>query len=334
MRLLWKIKYPLFGVVGLVLLRNAFKGFATPFRIRAAMNLFLISITVASIYGVIKAWGEFNLLTFATGAFEDRNGGLTGVMRYSYGIQMVLIVLSGLLVYRKQVPDFFNRGLFFTAYATSLIGLWASGSRGAFVGFLCAFPFIFFFANRWRFWISGVPCWTLAGLILFGNYTSNTGVRILNHQPSASSALRGMQGDDRLSLYQAALLALKERPALGYGPGQFRAQIIRLREQYDLSWKGRSASHAHNVFLETAANLGSVGLVVLLGWLYFWARELWARKDLMAKCILPFICAFIVSGQFEYTFDANNAFLIFFIYSISSIASPTEPKLATHHAGR
>ena len=139
-----------------------------------------------------------------------------------------------------------------------------------------------------------------------------------------------MKTDDRLSLYQAALFMLKEKPLLGYGPGQFRNQVVRVRSQNGLGWEGRTTPHAHNVFLETAANLGAVGLIALLGWLGCWVHELWRRKDLIAKCVLPFICAFIVGGQSEYTFDANNSFLIFFVYSASSITTWSGIKASVH----
>ncbi len=326
------MKYPLFGVLGVLLLGIAFKRFVTLSKIRVLTNLFLLSIILASLYGIVKTWGQFDLLTFSKGESPDRSGGFTGIMRYSHGIQMVLVILSAILVYQKQTPEFFHRGLLLVAYVTGLIGLWASGTRGAIVGFLCAVPFIFFFCSRRRFWLSSAVCWPLAILIVFGNF-------LKKDTPVAPGAptviLRGLSGDDRLTLYSAALYALKERPLLGYGPGQFRNQIIRLRSEYNLDSKGHPASHAHNTFLETAANLGGIGLAALLAWLFFWARELWARKDLMAKCILPFICAFIVSGQFEYTFDANNAFLVFFVYSLSSIPihRASEDTFANHKSG-
>lgn len=290
---LLKMKYPLFGVLGVFFLGITFRHFLTARKIKVLANLFLLSITLASLYGIVKAWGQFDLLTFSRGEFPDRSGGFTSVMRYSHGIQMVLVILSAILVYQKQAPEIFHRGLLLVAYVTSLTGLWASGTRGAIVGFLCAVPFVFFFCSRRRFWLSSAVCWPLAILIVFGNFLkSNAPVA-----PGAPTViLRGMSGDDRLSLYSAALYALKERPLLGYGPGQFRNQITRLRSEYDLDWKGRPEPHAHNTFLETAANLGGIGLTSLLAWLFFWARELWTRKDLMAKCILPFICAFIVSG--------------------------------------
>ena len=144
-----------------------------------------------------------------------------------------------------------------------------------------------------------------------------------------------MKTDNRLSLYQAALFMLREKPLLGHGPGQFGKQAPRICGQHGLGHPVQHA-HAHNVFFETAANLGAIGLIALLGWLGCWIHELWMRKDLVAKCVLPFVCAFIVGAQSEYTFDANNSFLILFVYSASSIATwigiktPVRPTTAIH----
>ena len=334
-RAVLKMKYPLFGVLGVVLLGSLPKTFVTESRIRLTANLFLASITVASTYGILKVWG-FDVLTLSVCTGGGQAAGLTGIMRYNHGIQMVLVLLAGILVYRKQVPPFYNRGLFLAAFGTGLVGLWEGATRGALVGFLCAIPFVFFFQSRKRFWFSTVICWPLALFIVFGNYL-NVGSRIptIGATNNPPRVLRGMKTDDRLSLYQAALFMLREKPLLGHGPGQFVKQALRISGQHGLGHPVQHA-HAHNVFLETAANLGAIGLIALLGWLGCWIHELWMRKDLVAKCVLPFVCAFIVGAQSEYTFDANNSFLIFFVYSASSIATwigiktPVRPTTAIH----
>ncbi len=325
---LLKIKYPLFGVLGIFLMGSAYKRFLTPCRIEVLLNLFRISITVASVYGAVKALAKFDLLTFSMGGFPDRSSGFTGVMRYSHGLQMVLVVLSALLIHRRPSPQGFHRGLLLVAFVASLIGLWASGTRGAIVGFLCAVPFVFFLSHRRHFWLSSVVCWPLAILIVAGNYLRSDAPQT----PAAPAAIiRGMSGDDRLHIFAAALYAVKERPLLGFGPGQFKNQVARLRSQYHLDWKGRPSSHAHNIFLETAANLGMIGLAALIAWLVCWVREVWSRKDLLAQCVLPFICAFIVGGQSEYLLDANNAFMVFFAFSLSSISLSRKPEDANEH---
>ena len=164
-----KMKYPLFGVLGIALLGSPPKAFVTESRIRLTANLFLASITLASAYGILKVWG-FDALTFSVHTSGGQAAGLTGIMRYNHGIQMVLILLAGILVYRKQVPPFYNRGLFLAAFGTGLVGLWEGATRGALVAFLCSIPFVFFFQSQKRFWLSTVVCWPLALFIIFANY--------------------------------------------------------------------------------------------------------------------------------------------------------------------
>jgi len=49
-----------------------------------------------------------------------------------------------------------------------------------------------------------------------------------------------------------------------------------------------------------------------------WAMEVYATGGLIRNMIFPFGVAFFISSQFEVTFDANNASMIFFLYSLSS----------------
>ena len=57
-----------------------------------------------------------------------------------------------------------------------------------------------------------------------------------------------------------------------------------------------------------------------MAWIFLWGLELRRGHDAVGAGLLPFLVAFVVSGQFEYLFDANNSFLILFLYSLSSSA--------------
>lgn len=185
------MKYPLFGVLGVVLLGSLPKAFVTESRIRLTANLFLASITVASTYGILKVWG-FDVLTLSVCTGGGQAAGLTGIMRYNHGIQMVLVLLAAILVYRKQVPPFYNRGLSLAAFGTGLVGLWEGATRGALVGFLCAIPFVFFFQSRKRFWFSTVICWPrpyssfLATTSTLGPESLPSGQPIIHHASCAA----------------------------------------------------------------------------------------------------------------------------------------------------
>ncbi len=70
-------------------------------------------------------------------------------------------------------------------------------------------------------------------------------------------------GDDRLKLWSNTLLLVKEKPILGSGAGNWFVEI----KKYGLNEYsgGSSYAQAHNVWLETAAELGLIGLLLLIG---------------------------------------------------------------------
>ena len=114
------------------------------------------------------------------------------------------------------------------------------------------------------------------------------------------------------------MIAIKERPVIGWGLSNFHSQLKRIKHEYDLEAKDYDDAHSHNLFLEIGSGTGLIGLFLFLGWLISWAIEVFKAGGLVRALIVPFGVVFVVSSQFEVTFDANNATMIFFLYSLSS----------------
>lgn len=70
-------------------------------------------------------------------------------------------------------------------------------------------------------------------------------------------------GNDRLELWRNSLMLIKEKPLLGSGAGNWFVEI----KKYGLNDYNHSNnySHAHNVWVETATELGIIGLLLLMG---------------------------------------------------------------------
>ena len=101
------------------------------------------------------------------------------------------------------------------------------------------------------------------------------------------------------------------------GHYQLGQHLPEIKERHGIAHVHGEASHAHNIFLQTGADFGLIGLLVLVAWMGLWIRELLAVGGLPMQLGLPFIAAMVVGGQFEYIFDANNSVLIFTVYAIS-----------------
>jgi O-antigen ligase len=148
----------------------------------------------------------------------------------------------------------------------------------------------------------------LVGVYLFGSGQSNS--RFLVNKNNSSDVIRRSQ-------WKAAIIATKEKPVLGWGLSNFHSQLKRIKTDYDLDAKDYNDAHSHNLFLEIASGTGLVGLVLFLGWVLSWAWESFKAGGLTRALVIPFGVAFVVSSQFEVTFDANNASMIFFLYGLS-----------------
>jgi len=316
-RNLLKLKYFLFGILGLVVMRHVLCQGVSRKVVRGLLHLFFGSIIISVTYGIVGTLTGFDLETWQNRKFY-REGGLTGTMRFGYGMGMVLPILLALWLRRKKWADWFNARLLTVTLIMGLAGLLLTQTRGAMLGILCAVPLVILLHNRKRGLIAGYVCGLLVALLTLGNLIGNERLEQMFNIKVPGRFMLGFANDDRLSIYTAAVMSMSERPLQGLGMNQFGHHINDLKTRYDLDYPGNNTPHAHNVFLEIGANLGLLGLVAMGAWVFLWSMELWRRHDIFGACLLPFLVAFVVSGQFEYLFDANNSFLIFFLYSISS----------------
>jgi O-antigen ligase len=90
----------------------------------------------------------------------------------------------------------------------------------------------------------------------------------------ASAAGNWWDKSPRLSVWHEALLIYGQNPVLGAGFGQFGWQHFQLGAPLRNTVTPDLYNHAHSIVLETAAEMGTAGLLVLLGTLALWLRQL------------------------------------------------------------
>jgi O-antigen ligase len=158
--------------------------------------------------------------------------------------------------------------------AASLAGLYLSFSRGAWIGAAAAGIAMLIFVPRRR-WI-GIGLATVGAIIFFTLYS-------LNLLPSAIASrfadvgsffqvydVRGVHVNDsnfaiveRLAHWQAAVNMAEANPIFGVGLGNYEAAY----DTYRLVKWQYALGHAHNVYLNTLAETGALGLA---GYLILW----------------------------------------------------------------
>ena len=304
---LGKLKYFLFGVGGIFVLRYWTLNASDKMK-RVILNTFFVSLIVAGAYVMYRYTTDVII-----SGVDRRGRPLTETMRYGYGSSMILLTLLSAILHKERITNFFNHKLAIFAFVIGFLGMYLTYTRGALLGFLCGLPFVlFYYKKRLGLLVGGsavILVGILGGIYLFGsgNYQS----RFLMNKNNSSDVIRRSQ-------WQAALIATKERPYLGWGLSNFHTQLKRIKIENDLAAKDYNDAHAHNLFLEVASGTGLIGLFFFLGWVLSWALELFFSGGLNRALIIPFGVAFVISSQFEVTFDANNACMIFFLYSLSS----------------
>lgn len=297
-----RLKYFLYGIGGIFVFRVWLKEASDKTK-SFLVNIFFLSIVVAAAYAMYN----FTIVT------DGRAKGLTDTMRYGYGSAMALLVILSATLHHEKIKGWFNWKVAIPVFVIGFIGMYLTYTRGALLGFLCGLPFVlYFYKPKLGITLGGLAVLAVLGLVgvyLFGsgNYES----RFLVSKNNGSDHIRRSQ-------WQAAIIATKEKPVLGWGLSNFHSQLKRIKNDYDLEAKHYNDAHSHNLFLEIASGTGIVGLLAFLGWLVSWALEAFKAKGMYRALIVPLGVAFVVSSQFEVTFDANNASMLFFVYALSS----------------
>lgn len=306
-----KSKYFFLTLLGLYAYRSSLKEFLTPKRVRLLVNLFLFATSLATLSGLIGLWTGFNPLRFKEACHATRACGVFGMyMTYGYGIALASVIMVGLVLYRKKVENYLSVPLLYCATFLSVVGLYFSFARGAWIGFLVALPFFFFKTHKKIF----VGVMAGVGVTAFLLLQFNTQIR-----ETFFSSDRLHSNSQRITMYKAAWHGFKESPLVGLGFRQFEPNSSRLKEQYGLG-DIQFAGHAHNNFFEHLASTGIIGFLALLFFHLFWFLEMMKRKDVVGDITLPFIVAFSVSGLFQYNVgDAENLFMIMMVYALSQI---------------
>ncbi|MFZ9001009.1 MAG: O-antigen ligase family protein [Bacteriovoracaceae bacterium] len=309
-----KAKYFIFGLLGFFAYRETFKNYITEKHKKILLATFIISTTLASLSGIIALYSGFNILKWKEACHATRACGVYGMyMTYGYGISLFCILLTGLFLKRKQLSSLVSTPLLSIGLVVNLAGLYLSYARGGLIGYLFALPF-FFLKDHKKVFLSVM----LISVVGLGGLIS------LNPTINDMFLKRAGSNTQRLEFFEAAYMAFKERPLLGYGYRNFEPHVKDIKERYGIG-SPYMGGHAHNNYLEHLASTGVVGVIVMLLFLFYWLKEMYQGNDVWSRTIFTFIVSFLISGLFQYTFgDGENLFLIMGLYSLSLCLKDSE----------
>lgn len=248
----------------------------------------LLTMTLQAAIGIYEArWRGSGPIGFrlsegvyrAYGTFEQPNP-FAGFIGLGLPIALALTAYYGISLLRKSPVAlrfrYFTRWIVGGSSALMLVAaLYLSFSRGAWLGAVAAIGVMMAFAPR-RLWI-GVGLMVIAFALLIGLSSAGLLPAAINERLADAGELfqfrdvRGAAINDanyalieRLARWQAALNMLTNQPWTGVGFGNYQA----VYEQYRLINWPTPLGHAHNIYLNVAAETGVPGLAA---YVFLWA---------------------------------------------------------------
>lgn len=308
-----KLKYLLFGLLAIFPYQAYFKDVSKK-QIRHMVTAFLVLLAIGNVAGIHALFDGFHYLRMKEASDGTRAAGMYGMaITYGYGIELVFIILLGLTVnFWRSVQGFVNRNILVISLITTAFGFYFAYARGAMLAFIISLPFVFMKSRPKIFYtlmILGTFLIGIATSVVFSK-SGDSGNRFLLSAKTESNMIR-------LSQYEAAVAAFKEKPWTGWGYRNFEANAYDIKERNNIAYK-EFYGHAHNNYLEFLASTGIFGFISIVLFVVFWLFEMWKRNDAIGTVLLPFVISFAVSGLFQNTInDGENMFVIMFLYALS-----------------
>jgi len=286
----------------------------------------LISLSAATISGIIGMWTDFNPLRWGPDPSPARASGISGmVLTYAYSLQFSVLLLVSLVIERKRtVFRWTGRrrcleiGLW-VGCGIALAGLYLSFSRGAMLGAVAGFVALAVIQQK-RWLTTGL---IVAGLGLAGYAWTQ------KHRYFSRAELS--EDQVRLSQWKTAIQTFRTHPVFGVGYRQFEERNVELKKSFGYAedwyreieeekhwyyFKG----HAHNDYLEAFASTGVLGGIAYLGFCACWVWEV-SRRNLTRSLFLPLVIAFLASSFFQNVFtDSEVLGFLLFLYFASQIS--------------
>lgn len=309
---------------------------------------FILSAWFMIFYGVASGLGWSGFLGGDFGVSGFRFKGSIGNPAY---VAVYLLFASFLASY-LWIKDWKNTGkiskwLSGISSAIFIVIILLTATRGAFLGLMfglvVAAIYLAWYYPKWR--------WILAGLVLLGILTVGGLVAYKDTEPIKNwpvarlldLSLSTKTFQDRLTIWGIAYEGIKERPILGYGPGNFLPVFYK---HYDPSYfkpgedYGAWFDRAHNIFLDYMIAAGVMGLLAYLGIFIIFIvtffknqkrinkeldnKEKWEiwRERLLQALFIATPLAYLVQGLV--LFDVSTTYLIMFAFF--ALASVTYDK--------
>jgi putative inorganic carbon (hco3(-)) transporter len=258
-----------------------------------ARNVSILRRVIWMLIGVGMFLGSISVYQYLTGSFDNNYWGfgeaaIQNIAGSSSGYriagpigdpnfysQIMLVIVPISFVRFLDEKNTILRGLALYAVGVSLLTVFFSFSRGAFLA-LVLMGFIYFFINRPK--PNQLVFMMLIGVIVFRFIPAEYTDRLLTLPALFSGTTQGVTSDisfqGRASELTAAWMMFADHPVFGVGASNYPVYYQQYSRRIGLDPR-TEARQAHNLYLEVAAEMGLAGLIAFFTLLWNVFNGVW-----------------------------------------------------------
>lgn len=298
--------------------------------VRLAWFLILLGFAV-SLFGIVQHFTSEGEIYWVRKPVEggDIFGPYVNRNHFAGFVELVLPVGLALMVFRGLRRDLYPLTVLLTLIPLGALVL--SGSRGGIVGFAFELGVLALLARTRRRHgkeSKRLLTWGIIGLAAVAFMVwlgaGKLAERFSNVRKGDVSLER------RVTLFEGAARIFLHHPVSGTGMGT----LVSVFPGYETAYDGRLVEHAHNDYIETLANMGILGGICGLAFLWFLyrgARRSWDAEQghfsraLHAASIMA-VCGLLLHGLVDFNLQIPANAILFLVQSSLATSAPLPPE--------
>ncbi len=214
---------------------------------------------ISSLYGIMLYWG-IDIFGFYANTEVNRTPSFFGNSNFFAGILIVFISITAVNLLKEK--DFKYKILHFLVIFIDFIAMFLTKTRAAFVGLLISIILLIYYLIKFKLLSRFVIYSLLILLILVPFFVPKDywgRIKALKNISKGTPMFR-------VYTWNSTLKIIKHHP-FGIGPGNFRVYYPKYKSKRIFLFEGHHNAetiHAHNDFLENAADMGFMGFFIYL----------------------------------------------------------------------
>lgn len=249
-------------------------------KVLRAFFMFAVAINIPPYAYYIVQNGLLSIFTHPDDSF-----GSYFIARNAAGGFFAMLFCLGVACYLQKKSK-----LLLTLLGLNALMLFSTYSRGSLLGAVAVLPYLYFGRKRWML-ATLIACLVTASIAVAIYYTDPTvdymGYTFSIHNQDAKVANLDIRYE---WLWPRAIAYFEQSPIVGLGFGSFDDHIGSVTSYFNLLGVPadviieHSDSHAHNSYLNILAELGVVGLALILS--FYWKLIEWCKKGAAAAALI------------------------------------------------